>query len=50
MDMEKTSILHLKEGAMLSEQYYQQPLLILYSGGKDSEIILDLAKKSRNSI
>lgn len=46
MDMEQASILRLKEGAMLSEQYYQKPLLILYSGGKDSEIILDLAKKA----
>lgn len=46
MDFEKISILRLKEGAQLSEHYYQKPLLILYSGGKDSEIILELAKKS----
>lgn len=46
MDLEKISIERLREGAMMSERYYQKPLLICYSGGKDSEIIVDLALKS----
>lgn len=46
MDLEQISISRLKEGSEISEFYYQKPLLILYSGGKDSEIILNLAKKA----
>lgn len=46
MNLEKISIERLCEGAMMSEHYYQKPLLICYSGGKDSEIIVDLALKS----
>lgn len=46
MDLEKVSIERLREGAMISEHYYKKPLLICYSGGKDSEIIVDLALKS----
>lgn len=46
MNLEKISIARLCEGAMMSEHYYQKPLLICYSGGKDSEIIVDLALKS----
>lgn len=46
MNLEKISIERLREGAMMSERYYQKPLLICYSGGKDSEIIVDLALKS----
>jgi phosphoadenosine phosphosulfate reductase len=46
MDLEKISIERLREGAQMSELYYQKPLLLCYSGGKDSEIIVDLALKS----
>lgn len=46
MNLIDSSIMRLKEGASLSEMYYHKPLTILYSGGKDSEVILDLAKKS----
>lgn len=46
MNLIDSSIMRLKEGANLSEMYYHKPLTILYSGGKDSEVILDLAKKS----
>lgn len=46
MDLEKTSIFRLREGAEISKYYYNKPLMLCYSGGKYSEIILDLALKS----
>lgn len=46
MDFEKMSIMRLKEAEQMSMHYYNQPPLICYSGGKDSEIIIDLALKS----
>lgn len=45
-DLEKMSIERLQEGAQISRYYYNKPLLLCYSGGKDSEIILDLALKN----
>ena len=36
--------MRLKEAALMSETYYQKPLLLCYSGGKDSDVILELAK------
>lgn len=35
----------LQLAAEMSEYYYHKPLIICYSGGKDSEIVLDMAKK-----
>lgn len=46
MDLEKVSIERLKMASIVSEKFYKEPLLILYSGGKDSEVILRLAEKS----
>mgnify|MGYP004670330255 CR=1 FL=1 len=46
MDLEKTSIFRLREGAEISKYYYDKPLMLCYSGGKDSDVILDLAIKS----
>lgn len=46
MDLEKTSIFRLREAAEISKYYYDKPLMICYSGGKDSDVILDLAIKS----
>ena len=37
MDLEHTAIMRLQEASKLSEFYYQKPLLLAYSGGKDSE-------------
>lgn len=33
----------LKLASQMSEQYYHKPLTICYSGGKDSDVLLDLA-------
>lgn len=35
----------LRLAADMSEYYYHQPLIICYSGGKDSDVLLDIAKK-----
>lgn len=35
----------LKLAAELSAFYYQKPLIVTYSGGKDSDVMLDIAKK-----
>ena len=40
------SIEALKLASKMSEQYYNKPLLIAYSGGKDSDVMLHLAKRS----
>lgn len=36
MDLEKAGIERLREAAQISEAYYDKPLMICYSGGKDS--------------
>lgn len=46
MDKEKTAILRLQEASEMAMHYYQQPLLICYSGGKDSDVLLELAKRA----
>lgn len=45
-DLESTAIARLQEAARLSEFYYQKPLLLTYSGGKDSEVCLELCKRA----
>lgn len=35
----------LKLAADMSEYYYHKPLIVCYSGGKDSDVMLDIAKK-----
>ena len=35
----------LKLAAEMSDYYYHKPLIICYSGGKDSDVMLDIAKK-----
>lgn len=40
------SIEVLKQAAYISDTYYNKPLIIAYSGGKDSDIMLDLALKA----
>ncbi len=36
----------LQLAAKISEQYYGKPLIIAYSGGKDSDVLLALARMS----
>lgn len=46
MDLEHKAIERLKTAAELSQTYYQKPLLLTYSGGKDSEVCLELCKRA----
>jgi phosphoadenosine phosphosulfate reductase len=46
MDLEQQAIEWLKLGSDMSLRYYGKPLLLTYSGGKDSDICLELAKRS----
>lgn len=43
MDKEQKAIARLKEAALMSETYYQKPLIVTTSGGKDSDVCIDLA-------
>jgi 3'-phosphoadenosine 5'-phosphosulfate sulfotransferase (PAPS reductase)/FAD synthetase len=46
MDLEKKSIERLKIASEMSLQYYKKPLLVTYSGGKDSDVQLELTIRS----
>lgn len=46
MDIERKAILRLQEAAQRSQQIYEKPLLLTYSGGKDSDLTVDLAIKA----
>lgn len=46
MDIEQKAFARLREGEMMSRQYYNKPLLICYSGGKDSDALVQLAINS----
>lgn len=46
MDLEKKAIERLKMASEVSLKYYGQPLLVTYSGGKDSDVSLELAIRS----
>lgn len=46
MDIETKAILRLQEAAQMSQQIYEKPLMLTYSGGKDSDVTLDLAIKA----
>ncbi|WMJ23478.1 phosphoadenosine phosphosulfate reductase family protein [Paludicola sp. MB14-C6] len=46
MDLEHKAIERLKQASEMSIHFYQAPLLITASGGKDSDICLELAKRS----
>ena len=46
MDKEQQAINLLQLGSRMSLHYYKQPLLICNSGGKDSLVLLELAKRA----
>lgn len=47
MDKVDKAIERLKVGSEMSLRYYGKPLMITYSGGKDSEVLADLAIKAK---
>lgn len=46
MDLEQKAIERLKAASEMSLRLYKQPLVITYSGGKDSDVLLHLAQAS----
>lgn len=46
MDKEQMAIARLQDAARLSMHRYGKPLLITYSGGKDSQVLVALAERS----
>ncbi len=46
MDLEQKAIERLKMASEMSLRYYGQPLLVTYSGGKDSDVSLELTIRS----
>lgn len=47
MDLEQKAFERLKQGEMFSHQYYNKPLMIAYSGGKDSDVLVELALRAK---
>ena len=47
MDKLDAAIARLQEAARMSQQIYEKPLMITYSGGKDSDVLLNLAIKAK---
>ena len=46
MDKEQLAIARLKEAARMSEQHYGKPLIVTTSGGKDSSVCVELARRA----
>ena len=46
MDLEQKSIERIKIASQMSMHHYGQPLVCTYSGGKDSDVMLELFKRS----
>ncbi len=46
MDLEQKAIERIRTASELSLHYYKQPLICTYSGGKDSDVMLELFKRS----
>ena len=45
-DLEQTAIERLRAASDMSLRLFEKPLVITYSGGKDSDVMLHLAEKS----
>lgn len=46
IDLEQKAIMRLRETSEMSLAYYGQPLIVTISGGKDSDVCLELARRS----
>lgn len=46
MDLEKKSIERIQMASEMSLHYYKKPLICTYSGGKDSDVMLEIFKRS----
>ena len=46
MDKERLAIARLRDAARLSEHRYKKPLMVTYSGGKDSQVLVALAERA----
>ena len=46
MDLEKQAIERIQTASEMSQSYYGKPLVCTYSGGKDSDVLLELFKRS----
>lgn len=46
MDKEQLAIARLQDAARLSEHRYKKPLMVTYSGGKDSQVLVALAERA----
>ena len=46
MDVEQKAIERIKMAAEMSQTYHEKPLVITTSGGKDSDVCVELAKRS----
>lgn len=45
-DKEQLAIARLQDAARLSEHRYKKPLMVTYSGGKDSQVLVALAERA----
>lgn len=46
MDLERKAIERIKTASEMSLKFYEKPLVCTYSGGKDSDVLLELFKRS----
>ena len=46
MDLEQKAIERIRLASEMSLQHYEQPLICTYSGGKDSDVMLELFRRS----
>lgn len=46
MDLEQKAIERIQTASEMSLNYYKKPLVCTYSGGKDSDVMLELFRRS----